>query len=290
MIGFFNCEEQLVRSFPNAKVISIEDNDFPEIDGLVIDWVLSDRKNPSIPFARQASLIEKYVKKGVPTFIFDRFSSITFKESKWLKKFNVNFFEPLLMHRDGFKYLPFWTYGLYDLDNFEKDQRIHDISFKGYLKDKIKSFEEYYINISMHFPHFSIAYDSYLIKSKTEEYKNNGVNKVENLDMKQSKTSIIIGSSRDYKLGKLDQLYVDSLNNGCLPIVAKDNRFYMGLEPTLIPIDKENGTSRISRIFFESTSDIRYGILMGIHEKLDRYFPEMKVNHAIDVIKNTIGE
>lgn len=286
MIGFFNCERQFVNHFDECQIIDIEDNDFPDIDGLVVDWVLSDRKNPTIEFARQASIIEKYVKKKVPTLIFDRYSSITFKEYKWLRKFDVKFFEPLLLHRDGFKYQPFWIYDIYSLDKFEDIERQYDIAFKGYLKDKIKSFEDYYLEIATNYPKSSMVYDSYLIKNKIEEYSEKNIKKVTDLDLESVKFSVVIGSSRDYRVGKMSSLFADSVNSGCVPLIARENRFYCGfmniVEQFGKPLD-------ITRFFLDCTNDIRYGILMGIYEDIEECYPEMKANYFVDVIKNVIG-
>lgn len=286
MIGFFNCDNQLVNKFEDSTVISIDGDDFPKIDGLVIDWVLSDRRNPSMEFARQATIVEKYVKNGTPTFIFDRFSSITFKEYKWLRKFNVKFFEPLLLHREGFKYQPFWIYDLYDLDVFDFDEKIYDVAFKGYLKDKIRSFEDYYLELASNYPKISIAYDSYLIKNKVQEYTEKGMEKVNDLDLKKCRYSIVIGSQRDYKTGKLNSLFAESVNNGCVPLITKENRFYCNFRNVVERISKPLD---ITSFFLDCTNNIRYGILMGIHEDVEESYPEMKVNHVIDVIKNVIG-
>lgn len=286
MIGFFNCERQFVNYFDEYQIIDVEGDDFPKIDGLVIDWVLSDRKNPTIDFARQASVVEKYIKKKVPTVIFDRFSSITFKEYKWLKKFNVKFFEPLLLHRDGFKYQPFWIYDIYDLDDFDGVERQYDVAFKGYIKDKIKSFEDYYVEVAINYPKFSVVYDSYLIKNKIEEYREKNVKKVTNLDLENVKFSIVIGSSRDYKVGKLDSLFANSVNNGCVPLIPRENRFYCSFQNVIEQISKPLD---ITQFFLDFTNDIRYGILMGIHEDVEKSYPEMKVNHFVDVIKDIIG-
>lgn len=286
MIGFFNCERQLVNRFNNSIVINIEGDDFPEVDGLVVDWVLSDRKNPTIEFARQASIIEEYVKKGIPTVIFDRFSSITFKEHKWLRKFNTELFEPSLLHRAGFKYQPFWIYDIYDLDHFEGVKRQYDVAFKGYLKDKIRSFEDYYLELAENYPKFSVVYDSYLIKNKIEEYNEKGIKKITDLDLENVKFSVVIGSSRDYKVGKLDSLFANSVNSGCVPLVSRENRFYCSFQNVIEQVGKPLD---ITRFFLDCTNDIRYGILMGIHEDIEESYPEMKVNHFVDVIEDVIG-
>lgn len=289
MIGFFNFEKQITDYFSDAIIIRIEGDSFPEIEGLVIDWIYSpNKKQPTISFARQASIVERYVKKGLPTFIFDRFSSITFKEFKYLKKFNTKLFEPYLISRDGFGYLPFWIHNIYDLNIYDREDREFDITFKGYLTDKIKSFEEYYVDIKQHYPKYKIAFEADIKNSKVNEYKDMDINYIESLDITRSKMSIVIGSKNDYKNGKLDYLYAESINNGCIPLVANDNRFYNGF-PTCIDSIKNNPIPMF-KLFLESTKDLKYGILMGTYEYIEKFHPEMKVNYVVDIIKNAIGK
>ncbi len=117
MLGLLNVKNDLKQNLSKHFDVYILDktqpDDLPDLDNLFIDWISNQDE---FEFAHQAVIIENYIKKGIPTIVFDRYLVLSYKEFSWLNKFNITFLEPAINHRVGFEYFPFWTEPLKPFD------------------------------------------------------------------------------------------------------------------------------------------------------------------------------
>ena len=83
-----------------------------------IDWW---PPNSSVSLER-VNVLEKAVQRQCKIAIFDRYCSLKLHEVHWLQRYkNVTLFEPCLVTRPGFIYLPFW-YECGNVDLIIKEQ------------------------------------------------------------------------------------------------------------------------------------------------------------------------
>lgn len=283
MIGVFNIQENLKSQLKKGHELcdlSVDEN----IDSIFLDWV----PQSDLKFGRQAEIVEKYVRKKIPTVIFDRFLSMTYKEYIWLKRFNVFFFEPAINNRIGFTYVPQWTEPIDDFwdSEYRKEQneRQIDLFYTGNLDNKIKSFEKYYKEYASLNPDKTIIYqgtfrkqyDDYNIKSLMNW---NGLQNVNLLDIKYT---ILLGSATEYRIGYLPDNFFTYMQHGILPLLPFEHRFFHGMFGNST-VENEKDIDFIINKKFEN---IRYIMIECIYYNIDNYFPEFKINHIIDKIKH----
>lgn len=279
MIGVFNIQKNLkVYLKKNNKLFDLIKNGEP--DAIFIDWVPQSNSK----FVRQAEIVEKYVRKKIPTIIFDRFLSITYKEYIWLKRFNVFFFEPAINNRIGFTYVPQWTEPIddfWDSDYREHDKdRSIDLFYTGNLDNKIKSFEKYYKEYASLYPDKNIVYQGTLKKT----YDDYNIKSIQNINLLDVKYTILLGSPTEYRIGYLPDGFLDYMQHGILPLLPVEHRFFHGLFDTVI--NNEEDINFIISIIKGKNFGIRYIMIEQIYDNIDKYFPEFKINYVIDKIKH----
>jgi hypothetical protein len=279
MIGVFNIQENLKAQLQKGHELcdlSVDEN----IDSIFIDWVpQSDSK-----FVRQAEIIEKYVRNKIPTIIFDRFLSMTYKEYIWLKRFNVFFFEPAVNNRIGFTYVPQWTE---PIDNFwdniyrENDDRSIDLFYEGNLDKKTKSFEKYFKEYASLYPDKIVGYKG-IFKKTYDDYN---IKSLENINLLDVKYTILLGSPTEYRIGYLPDNFFTYMQKGILPFLPVEHRFFHGMFKDAVIKDEKDISFIIDSIsgrFF----GVRYILIENIYDNIDKYYPEFKINHVIDKIKH----
>jgi hypothetical protein len=284
LLGTLNIEENLGRELAkDYELLEMKGDKTPNIDALFIDWIpRAKKKTPAVVL--QATVVDHYVQKKVPTIVFDRFLGVTNKEYKWLKKFRAFFFEPAVNHRRKFDYLPIWTPKIYDLHTYPDikiDGREVDLGGVDYLKNKLKSFEKYYVEFGKLYPKCHISYSTKLPKEKEDEYYDANVwyriAAAENI-----KTFVLIGTQKAYDMGYLYPYLFYYMERGCLPLLPQEHKYFHSL---------------FSDTVIEKPADINYvlggydfviPVLVDIYQRIEEYFPEMKINHTVDVIKRCL--
>jgi len=285
-IGLYNGDSLLERRMGELyNIVKFDtDTDFSDMDFIIIDWfpqsIIDKDKRWHLSYVKQANIVEKYVKK-IPMLIFDRYLSITKKEYDYLKKFNVYFFEPALNNRKEFGYLPFWTEQK-TLDDFDIDEKERQISlaFKGNLKGKISGFEKYYIDLISHWPNYNVCFDSPLRKEKVDEYKILNVDR-KSIDFKDAECTIAIGSAKEYLIGYLDSNIFKFMENGCLPFIPIEHRFFCSAFHTSVIKD----ISEVKWIM-NSERSMKLSIIEEIYKNIKSIYPEFLIEYTIDIIKN----
>jgi hypothetical protein len=282
-LGLFNSQNKylnaaLAKSYETIDIIT----DLPkDLDAAFIDWVpIQSESNPV--HIKQITLVTEFAKKK-PVIVFDRHLGITPKEYELMVKNNVYLFEPAVKYRPGFSWMPFSTVikGMktipYEEMDYKNKNRIYDLVYRGNLTDKIKSFEKYYIDFARVYPNKGkVIYHAILDKEKIQEYKLMDVND-EPVDFTKAKTSLIIGSSKDYMIGHLGNNFVEALDNNCVPMIPAEHRFFAGFGSYI---------EKVSEILIHTKSynTTCVGLILDIYETIKKNYPEMDVKYSVDQI------
>jgi len=280
-LGVLNIDVTLANFFPKEIEITHLDTEenLPQVDALFIDWIpRSKRKTYAI--VQQAKIIKHYTRKKQKILIFDRYLGLTQKEFNWLKNFDVTFLEPAIKYRENFDYLPIWT-ELYDLKSYpdiEIKEKIFDLGTKDLLKNKIASFEDYYVKFSLNYPKKSVVYWSNLLKEKEEEYKEVGIRKT-NFDFEKLKATVLIGTPLHYNIGYLYPEVFNLMRVGCLPLLPKEHKYFWSLFDELV-IDKI-GYINYNLGIYET---VAIPMIVDVYEKIREMFPEMNVEYTINFL------
>jgi len=248
-----------------------------QLDALIIDWIPSEWPGKEKQLIDQTKLVEKYIKKNKKVIIFDRYLGITVNEFKWFTKRNVVLFEPALNYRSGFTYMPFPVKIKNINDDFiTKEKRKYDLIYKGNLTDKTKWFENYYIEFKKKYPEKIVSYDAIIDRECGQKYKTFDVieNKISYID---AKSTIIIGSKQEYNIGYLNQGFVEALALDCLPLIPAEHRYYNGM----ITVNNINEAELYTSLYDE----LDIGLLIDCHDRIKKYYPEMMIEYAVDMIK-----
>jgi hypothetical protein len=279
-LGTLNIDKVLRDHLPkDYDIVSLEalgHSDFPKIDALYVDWMSGNKSAPTL--IRQAAVMDNYARKKIPTVIFDRHLRLTNKEYNWLRKFKVYFFEPAVNYRRKFRYLPVWT-KIYDIGTFphiDLDRAI-DLGCIDSLGNKIKAFEKYYTVFGSLYPKWMSCYTE-LVPEREEEFKELNVR---NTAFKPNsvKCSILIGTQKAYEMGYLYPYVFDHMRQGCLPLLPQEHKYFHCLFSDTV-IEKMGDINYI----LEGYNILCVPTLVDIYERVEKYYPEMKVNHTVDVI------
>jgi len=283
-LGTLNIDKVLEECLPEKYDIvslqwdSIQRKDFPEIDALYIDW--TPPGNQASPTSvRQAAVMDNYVKKKIPVVIFDRHLRLTNKEYNWLRKFKVYFFEPAINYRRKFRYMPVWT-EIYDLHTFPHIKSVRRIDLGSFddLGNKLKAFEKYNVVFGQLYPKWKNLYNYRLDLEKGAEYKESNVH-LSRVESNDTKCFMLIGTEKAYEMGYLYPHVFDHMRNGCLPLLPQEHKYFHCLFSDTI-IEKMGDINYI----LEGCNVIGIPTLVDIYDRVERYYPEMKVNHTVDVI------
>jgi len=273
-------EGWLPKSYDSISLDGQED--FPEIDALFIDWSKGKKNRPRI--LRQSAVVNNYVKKKIPIMIFDRLLCLTNREYNWLKKFNVKFFEPALNHRREFEYLPIWTetFGLHTYPYIDMSAKDIDIGCTDYLDNKLKAFEKHYVKFGKLYPNWKNCYAMPISKEKKEEYKDLNVYN-ETFQHQRMKTFVLIGTNKAYEIGYLNTDVFNYMMSGCLPLLPEEHRYFHGVFSEVV-IEKPQDINWI----LQGWDTIAIPTIAEIYNRINTFYPEMKVNHTIDVIRRCL--
>lgn len=257
----------------------LESNVDVKIDGLFLDWV---PPNFEEDFIYQAQLVEKFIRK-IPIVVFDRHFSMTYQEASWMKKFRTYLFEPALVTgRSEFVYLPEWTsyYSVLDTD----DRKFDLISLSKTLEYSIESFEKWYKEYARLFPNKKVAYYTTVLEDfKKKEYEKNNLILLDGKplpDYTCSNFTIINEAKNVYKIGYFNPVYFIAMNQGCLPLLPEDHRFFHSIFKNLIVTNLEELDFYVS-LYAKS----KWAIIEDIFDRIKKYFPEFTVEYASDIIR-----
>jgi hypothetical protein len=295
MLGLLNTKGELLDALASMKEIQICDFDnqpfnleeCPDIMGLFIDWVPKDVNEKH--FIKQATILQEYVKRGIPVVLFDRHTAITQKEYKWLSNYNVTFMEPRVRFRHGFEWCPQWTGPLPDrfwTGTKEEEPRSIKLAYRGPLATQIKSFEKYYKNYAAIYPGSTTVYrctdldmwKGHSQKNKLKEWQEHNLVPQNTLkkpfEFKDVDTTILIASYKDYASGYLPDNLFSMMKSGVIPLLPIEHRFFGAMFDHLVVKDE---------------GDIHHAICcmpkvrgVIIEEIFDNIYPEFKLDYMIE--------
>jgi hypothetical protein len=168
-------------------------------DKVFIDW-LPPKQNLD-----QITILEDAIKAKSNILLFDRYLSLKQHEVDWLLKYkNVHLFEPCLITRKGFQYMPFWYKFV---ENWESDDEIG-------------------INIGV--------VDDIYRPNILYEYGIPKVSLLEGVGM-----TILFCSMSEYSRGYLPNMS-DCFQSGCVPLLPGKHKYYWSLFPGLVVKNKKD--------------------------------------------------
>lgn len=282
MLGVFDIDNNLpFEILDKYKIVRINlklKDDLPEIGKLFVDWVPKIKK---YAYARQAEVILHYVKKGIKTFVFDRYLSLEEKEYNWLRKYNVFFFEPVLRGRVGFDYLPQWIKIPEKTYKKNSENRNIDLAYYGRIENRFSSFEKYYAKFSDMYPNLNVVYtDGSISKAKKKEYESKNLNFQKEINFDDTKRIILIGSKKDYENGYLDNIFFDALNFGCLPLLPQEHKYFHLLFKDLV-IDNDYTQRYLINKNVDYISDV---LIDDLYNRIQLHYKEFTSSYASDII------
>jgi hypothetical protein len=281
MIAIYNTNKmlskELGKSFKNVNWVR-KDNEkvVNGIEGLFIDWVPHYSKDKQA-LKIQTGLINKHVKQGVPTVIFDSKLSMTRKEYNLLSRKNVFFFEPALSYRIGFDYMPFWTKvkTIEEIELFEDNKNV-DLGYVSISKEP---------NIAMPFEKYYTRYASKYYNRKVKHFsklRNTTIHYQKDLKYRDIKCSVVINEPIYNSIGYIGDSVFKMMEQSCIPLIPEEHRYYHFLLDTVVK-NEDN-----VEWYVENFDDLHLGVIYDINRKIENHFPEMKVEFVVDVIKNCI--
>jgi len=282
MIGILsnNIDETFLQKLDKPYTIIDDPSNFVDLDGLFIDWVPKTTEYEGA-WMEQASLLQTFIKSGISIVIFDRFFSLTEKEVKWVKKFNVKLFEPAInSDRIGFDYLPEW---INNCNFVENNNREYDLVYSNeQLEYRIAEFEKWIKDYSRLFPDKKVAYFTNKISEfKAEEYKKDNLILLDTPVYAFGKSTIALDNEKSYKIGHLDSIVFFAMKMGCMPILPAKHKYFHGLFEGLIAHDLQEMNYYVSAL-----SKVKNVVIEEIFDRLKDEWSEFLVDHATDVIRN----
>jgi len=279
MIGCYNTTASITKKL-NGVII---ENPTPfNFDGIFLEWTpTSINSSKADILLEQTVIVETCMKKKIPLTIFDTNISMKKNEIEWFKKSHVKLFEPSVLPRNGFQYLPHWMTikTLQDIQLNDDNEKRINLGYIGPISDRLKSFDKYIVSSKILNSDIVIKYmtDS-ILTEKELEYSNLNIIP-EKIYYYNTEYTVILGTERDYMNGHLNKSFINALENNCIPFVPEEQRYYRGLSSIV--------DNPWTKYYYNMYKNIYIGILKDIYESIDKFYPEMKINHTVDVIKRS---
>lgn len=271
-IATLNAPECLTEILPNyAEVVSPNEN----FDSIFIDWKNTSVESPDKSVIDQIEIINKTVKKkDKKIVIFDRFSKITEKEKTYLLNSGTFLMEPFVIPREGFNFQP--IFGKVPKTRREiplyENERKHDLAIEGPITIKMEQFKKYYKELKGMGDYSIVVNNSGLNTLKKQVFEDEGI-EIDCLESyEDAKVTILIGTDEEYIRGKLDLNIFKYLENGIIPLLPKEHRFYHGLFDGLV-VNQLWDIEHVIKLW----KGISFGTVVEIYENIVELFPEMDV-------------
>ncbi len=255
--------------------------------GAFIQWV-SGVDGLDDLFNKQTTIIKHCINKGIPLIIFDKFQQMIEEEITFLIKPGIFLWEPAVNDRMFFSYQPHWGRFPNELNKIDWDfDEVRPISLGHYstLEKMLPTFQKYYQPIAATGEHRVVCFDRGshdVIRSKVEQM---GVDVMqpltESVDSQLSsiKTTILLGTDRDYKTGNLPSLF-EYLEHGVVPMLPREHKWFHSIFSGLV-VDNAFDVQYVLNTY----DKIGYGFICGIYDGLAEVLPESNVDNVVKRIK-----
>lgn len=237
-------------------------------------------------FVKQTKIIEKCVKNKIPMIIFDKNGEITPEEVTFLIGEGAFLWEPAVTGRSLFSYQPCWGRihtDFREVPSVDADKRHIHLCNCSTLARKFPSFEKYYIPVHEIGSHSVVYIDrdnSDTIRQKVDKYHIPIMSK-EYGGFDNIRATVLLGSEKDYETGYLDPMFFQILENGIIPLLPEEHRWYHSVFGGLTM----NGETDIDYIL-QTYDKIAFGCVYEIYENLNIYLPESNVVNVAKRITN----
>ncbi len=251
--------------------------------GAFIQWVSSFDDKLVELFNKQTTLISHCMNKGIPLIIFDKHQQMTEDEIAFLVKPGIFLWEPSLNDRMFFSYQPHWGKFPDDLKNmtwnFDEKREI-DLCYIPPLKKLLPTFQKYYQPIA-ETGEYSVVYfgGGQNIQNKISGM---GITSLSiSHDDHSIKTTILLGTEREYRTGHLPPQLFDYLHQGIVPMLPKEHKWFHSIFDGLV-VNNNFDVEYILKMY----DTIGFGLICGVYEGLAEYLPESNV---VNVSKRIIS-
>jgi hypothetical protein len=269
-----NIDSQL-RSELAKTVEFVEIKDNPR--GVFLVW--SDDGNQSA-FSKQTHIIKEAIKKQLPIIIFDKYQKMDADEISFLVKAGAFLWEPAINDRMFFSFQPVW--GKIPSDHTEipwdfDEERPIDLSNLCTLTRKFPSFEQYMVPVH--------EIGNYRVCYLDKDANGTISNKVGAMDipifntnwnegnyLKTIKMTVLLGTEQDYKTGNLDPDLFTYLENGVVPLLPAEHRWYHSVFKDLTVYGEDN-----IDFFLQTYKYTGFGSVYDVYRNLAENLPEADV-------------
>jgi len=248
----------------NIKIVNVQDESFHNCilsqtngkgkDTVFIDWLPVIQDVADNKPLEQVELITK-TKQDTPVIVFDRHCSITDRELLWFHDRNVVLMEPVLNHRNGFIFHPYWVDVV--------DPPLH-------LFDNDRSFDVGCLTSKL-------LYDDIFDELLKKNHKISVSTK--NTDYHHLSTILINGNTNDIKSGRIPYIG-DMLKSGTIPLLYHKHKWMYSLFDGLIV-----RTVLDLKWYVDMSKFLQYSFVKSVYENIEKNLPEMKTeNFVSDII------
>jgi hypothetical protein len=253
-----------------AKFVDIKDN--PR--GVFLQWATPEVGDL---FDKQTVLIEKAIKKKIPIIIFDKYQDMTADEISFLVREGAFLWEPAVSDRNFFSFQPVWgniPTNVEDIPwNFDESRGV-DLANLSTLVRRMPTFEKYYVPVH-EIGDFGVFYAN-VDQNKTIYNKVDamGIPIVPSYDgfMKDVKMTVLAGTEQDYKNGHLDPNLFTYLENGVVPLLPSEHRWYHSVFKDLTIYGEDN-----IEFFLRTYDKTAFGSIYDVYCNLAENLPEADV-------------
>ncbi len=233
------------------------------------DWVPTDK--PSKALANQVQEMKRCQEQQIPAIVFDRHSCMTDEEVVFLhKKTKALLFEPSIVTRPGFQFMPYWVhFKEYKWSDFQDNRRFQT----GYKGEKFtKDLESNILSVIK--DKLMVGLDVRLTKDKYDVLKS--VVCIDKFEYSDLDTMIVTGTQDEYDRGVIPDITA-LLEAGTVPCLYHKHKWLHSL---------------FRHFVVYSHADIRWlaklyktcgiGFIEDMQKNILEYLPEMEVGNFVD--------
>lgn len=243
-------------------------------DGVFMEWSSQGTNT----YNKQKEILDVCVSKKIPLIIFDRNLSIPDEKVSSLIGNGAFLWEPAVNDRMFFSYQPVWgevKRRVETIPYFETEGRV-DLAYMSSLSKKVSNFKDYYQPVS-EIGDFQVVYFDTVANPKVNK-------KVHEMGITvyaqspsdvHSKAVILVGSDHDYQTGRLDPKLFDYLEQGIVPLLPREHRYFHAVFGDLVV-----GTEDDVEYILKFIDKMSFGCIYDMYQNLDAYLPEADVKNV----------
>ena len=122
-----------------------------------------------------------------------------------------------------------------------------------------------------------------LDKVKYQQYERDNMVNQAMIDWAEVDFTILIDSKRNYEIGYLDPWIICIMEDGCVPLLPLEHRFFGNMFHKLT-VDNIEDVDYIVRSF----AKIKWTLLDDIYHNIKTLYPEFLIENVAEVIKNCL--